>query len=365
MVSLFLSYDRDDAAKAKKVAAALTKAGHAVWWDQHINSGTQYSKAIEQALEAADVVVVLWSADAVESPWVRDEAASGRDRGCLVPVTLDKTLPPLGFRQFQSSDLSNWKGRGSSPQLRALVADVADVAARGRAPLAAPEAELSAALMPRRRRLATAGAIGIALLATVIAATWWFRTPAEDGLTVSVLAAESSPASRQLAAAVRVALGNLHNSDPANMQLLDTQNGAKSDLQVKISSTPDAGNAADATLTSRAETILWSKHYDKISGTEELKEVIAASIGSVLRCATEEAHGVGLTTEVRRLYLKACAADEEGVDPSIVIPQLRQVTINAPKFASAWARLLNIEFDADPWRRTLVGGIRGACSTDG
>jgi hypothetical protein len=49
MASVFLSYDRDDVGKAKPIAAALEKAGHSVWWDQHIKSGTQYSKVIEEA----------------------------------------------------------------------------------------------------------------------------------------------------------------------------------------------------------------------------------------------------------------------------------------------------------------------------
>ena len=47
----------------------------------------------------------------------RDEAAAGRDTGRLVPVTLDGTAAPLGFRQFQTIDLSHWKGRSNAPEL--------------------------------------------------------------------------------------------------------------------------------------------------------------------------------------------------------------------------------------------------------
>ena len=100
MTSVFLSYDRDDAVKAHSIALALEKAGHQVWWDQHIKGGAQYSKEIEAALKAADAVVVLWSAHSVDSAWVRDEAAAGRDSGRLVPVMIDDTEPPLGFRQI-------------------------------------------------------------------------------------------------------------------------------------------------------------------------------------------------------------------------------------------------------------------------
>ena len=96
MARVFLSYDRRDADKAAVVVAALERGGHQVWWDRHIKGGRRFEAEIEQALGAADAVVVLWSANSVQSDWVKDEAASGRDRGRLVPATLDGTSPPLG-----------------------------------------------------------------------------------------------------------------------------------------------------------------------------------------------------------------------------------------------------------------------------
>ena len=81
MASVFLSYDRDDAAKARAIADALEQAGLTVWWDFHIKGGAEFNKEIERALAEADAVVVLWSEEAIQSAWVRDEAAAGRDRG--------------------------------------------------------------------------------------------------------------------------------------------------------------------------------------------------------------------------------------------------------------------------------------------
>src|SRR5690349_21530227 len=85
MASVFLSYDHDDAALSKPLISALEKASHTVWFDRHIHGGAQYSRKIEQALDEADAVVVLWSPYSLESAWVRDEAAEGRDRGKLIP----------------------------------------------------------------------------------------------------------------------------------------------------------------------------------------------------------------------------------------------------------------------------------------
>src|SRR5688572_7275033 len=89
MPSLFLSYARGDMERIRPLAAALEQAGHDVWWDRHIAGGQEFSGAIEQALSAADAVIVCWSAQAIGSAWVRDEAAAGRDTGRLIPVSLD------------------------------------------------------------------------------------------------------------------------------------------------------------------------------------------------------------------------------------------------------------------------------------
>jgi hypothetical protein len=61
----------------------------------------------------------LWWAKAKKSHWVRDEAAAGRDRDRLIPTTIDGTQAPLGFRQFQTIDLTDWKrgARSRRPRL--------------------------------------------------------------------------------------------------------------------------------------------------------------------------------------------------------------------------------------------------------
>jgi tetratricopeptide (TPR) repeat protein len=104
MTKVFLSYDSEDLNAARKIAAGLERAGHNVWWDRHIRGGAEFSEEIDQALEDAQAVVVLWSRKSIKSPWVRDEAAAGRDSGRFVPVRIDDCMPPLGFRQYQTID---------------------------------------------------------------------------------------------------------------------------------------------------------------------------------------------------------------------------------------------------------------------
>src|SRR5512139_2799820 len=118
--TLFLSYSHSDDAKARRIAALLEEAGYTVWWDALIEGGAAYARSIGSALETADAVIVMWSANSVESDWVRDEAAHGRDRQCLIPISLDGARPPLGFRQYQVIKFRSWRGRRDSPQFEAL-----------------------------------------------------------------------------------------------------------------------------------------------------------------------------------------------------------------------------------------------------
>lgn len=114
MADVFLSYGRGDRVVAERLADAIGKSGLTVWWDRHIKGGAEFSRDIENQLNAASKVLVLWSVEAVNSRWVRDEATVAADSGRLVSATLDGTPPPLGFRQFQTIDLKKWAAKGAA-----------------------------------------------------------------------------------------------------------------------------------------------------------------------------------------------------------------------------------------------------------
>ena len=111
MGRIFLSYAREDADAARTFAGALEGAGHEVWWDHRLRAGSRFSWDIADALRTAEAVVVLWSKVSVESAWVQDEAAEGLEDSKLVPVTLDGTKPPLGFRQYHAIQMDGWRSR--------------------------------------------------------------------------------------------------------------------------------------------------------------------------------------------------------------------------------------------------------------
>lgn len=109
--TVFFSYSRADQPQALPIIEAIEAAGYHVWWDGMLEGGTEFLAQTEAALENAKAVVVLWSRQAVGSHWVRDEATSGRERERLIPLTLDGTMPPLGFRQLQVIDMRKWYKR--------------------------------------------------------------------------------------------------------------------------------------------------------------------------------------------------------------------------------------------------------------
>ena len=130
MARIFLSYAREDVDSAKRLAEAVHGAGHEVWWDRHIQGGSRFTTEIDQALKDAEAVIVLWTKASVESAWVQDEAAEGRDTGRLVPASLDGSRPPLGFRQFHTVDFSGWNGGAAPENLRDLLEAIATTAGK-------------------------------------------------------------------------------------------------------------------------------------------------------------------------------------------------------------------------------------------
>jgi len=125
VAKVFLSYAREDVDTAKPLAECLGRAGHEVWWDRQIQGGSRFATEIDRELKDAEAVVVLWTKAALESAWVQDEAAEGRDTGRLVPTSVDGSRPPLGFRQFHTVDLTKWNGGGEPENLGDLLSAIA------------------------------------------------------------------------------------------------------------------------------------------------------------------------------------------------------------------------------------------------
>ncbi len=108
MSDIFVSYARSTAAQAQQIAEALRALGYGVWRDDELPAHRSYGDVIEERLKAARAVVVIWSAEAAKSEWVRSEADRARTDRKLVQLSVDGTPLPMPFDQIQCADLSGW-----------------------------------------------------------------------------------------------------------------------------------------------------------------------------------------------------------------------------------------------------------------
>ena len=152
MADVFVSYARPDELLAERVAEALRGGGFNVWRDDQLPAHRAYADVIQERLSAAKAVVVLWSAEAAVSQWVRAEADAARAAGILVQASVDGTIPPLPFNQFQCADLSAWTGTADAPGWRKLVASVTELVGpttrKAKKPAKASAAHLCVCVLP-------------------------------------------------------------------------------------------------------------------------------------------------------------------------------------------------------------------------
>src|SRR5580658_2487233 len=127
MTDIVISYARETEAEAQRIVEVLRGLGYEVWRDDEIPAHRSFGEAIEERLAAAKVVLVLWSAMAAKSDWVRSEASRARAMGKLVQLTLDKSPLPIPFDQIQCANLVGWAGEADAPGWRKVVDSIAEL----------------------------------------------------------------------------------------------------------------------------------------------------------------------------------------------------------------------------------------------
>ena len=105
MVDVFISYKREERSRAESISKKLQSLGLEVWFDTKVPSGTLFDREIENALQQAKAVLVLWSPGAARSDWVRNEASAGKERDALVALMLAPCELPFAFRGTQYEPL--------------------------------------------------------------------------------------------------------------------------------------------------------------------------------------------------------------------------------------------------------------------
>src|SRR5688500_6865748 len=97
MADVFISYAKAEKPTAQQVTQALVAQGYSVWWDDELLCHKAYPDLIQEQLDQAGAVLVLWSATSIRSEWVRSEADAGRNMRKLVQASIDGRVPPMPF----------------------------------------------------------------------------------------------------------------------------------------------------------------------------------------------------------------------------------------------------------------------------
>jgi adenylate cyclase len=137
---IFISYARSAEPQSKLVAETLRRLGYSIWWDEDLPAHRAYSDIIEERLNSAKAVLVLWSSDGAKSEWVRAEADAARQARKLVQLSIDGVIPPMPFNQIQCSALRDWTGDTNVAAWRKVESSLAELVrgAPSGAPAAAP-----------------------------------------------------------------------------------------------------------------------------------------------------------------------------------------------------------------------------------
>ncbi len=167
MNDIFISYANTDRPSAQLFADALKACGWSVWWDREIPLGTSFDQVIEEHLNGARCVIVLWSTAAIRSRWVKTEAASAADRERLILILIEDVPIPLEFKRIQTAALQKWQGDRDDPEFVRLLDSIKQMLGQPGTP-DAPNVSLTHSAPDRRpaksRRLSLAVGGGVAVL---------------------------------------------------------------------------------------------------------------------------------------------------------------------------------------------------------
>jgi TolB-like protein len=284
--AIFLSYNREDQARAKLFAEAFEGQGFKVWWDVGLRTGEAYDEVTETALRTAKAVVVLWSKKSVQSRWVRAEATLADRNKTLVPCMIEPCERPIMFELTQTAELGHWQGALDDRAWVAFLGDVRQFVAKEETPVVAAAPVLAA---PNIQETLNPGQAGTAPSLAVLPFTNRSSLPEDEvfaeGMVEDVISALSQGANVRVLGSTATA--NLTRKAIADPAALGRQLGVRYLLEGNVRRA--GANLRVATQLLEAETgeIIWTGRFDRplaelSSLQEDLVVEIAAHLGSHL-----------------------------------------------------------------------------------
>ena len=354
MADVFISYARESATAAQRMAMALRSAGFPVWIDDQLPAHGEFPAMIEEKLRSAKAVLVLWSADAVTSRWVPAEADIAHKAGTLVQLTLDSASPPLPFNRLQCVRLRDWDGDLTAPGWLKIAAGIADLVGQ---PTSPPAATAAAAAAPEAREPLLAvlafdnlsGDPEVAYFSDGVSEE--IQQVVAQGSDLRVIARSSSFQFRGAGKAVRNVAAELKAT-----HLLDGS-VRRSGARVRI---------AAQLVECASGTTLWTNRFDgDLTDIFDLQERIAAAVAQALQITLAPPMQTQVSDPaVFEDFLRARSLISEGgglfdAAAEDALPLLEEVVRAAPDHAAAWELLAGCR----AW--TLRSGHRRASYDEG
>jgi serine/threonine-protein kinase len=358
MSDVFVSYKAEDRKRVRPLVDALEAEGLTVWWDAQIGGGDEWRRSIEQQLDAAKCVLVVWSKRSTgpEGRFVRDEASRAQRRGVYLPVLIDRIEPPLGFGETQAIPLYGWKGDRTAPPYQAIL-NCARAISRGDVH-ALPRHVHSIA--PLDRRTLVAGGAAVAVVAA--AGSWFLLRPSAADASESVavlpfanLSGDPSQAyfSDGLAEELRSALariprlkviGRTSSEMMRNSDAIAAANklGVASVVTGSVRRSPDLIRVAAQLVSGKDGVEQWSQVYDRAPGDIlRIQTDIAKNVADSLSVELGGTAGGTNSADAQDLYLKAISVREGGISEANLRDAIKlfdQAIQLDPDFADAYAQ---------------------------
>jgi len=341
MSDVFISYARSTEAQARQVADALRGLGYQVWRDDELPAHRPYADVIDERLRSAKAVVVIWSADAARSEWVRSEAERARGDHKLVQLTVDGARLPMPFDQIQCADLTGWTGDHQASGWLKVVGSIADLTSSGDAGQARPQS--SDVQEPRPRPAGRSHSVCVLPFANMSGDPE--QEYFSDGISEDIITDLSNISS--LSVVSRNSAFQFKGKHVDVRQIV-RQLGVSHVLEGSVRK---AGNRVRITaqlIEGAADSHIWAERYDRdLTDIFALQDEISQAIVSALRLkllpAEKSAIGRRGTDNVDayNLYLMARRHWVSGNSDRVGLEELLRLARRAvgidPAYAQAWA----------------------------